>query len=39
MGRWGGGCTGGVEREKEGGSSVETHKASSLAGAGYNDTQ
>ena len=28
------------EREKkEGGSSMETHKPSSLAGAGYNDTQ
>lgn len=27
------------EKEREGGSSVETHKPSSLAGAGYNDTQ
>lgn len=28
------------EREKkEGGNSMETHKPSSLAGAGYNDTQ
>lgn len=29
----------GERREKEGGSSLETHKPSSLAGAGYNDTQ
>lgn len=42
MGRWGAlGERADIEREKEraGGSSVETHKPSSLAGAGYNDTQ
>jgi len=33
---WGRGLT---ERERERRSSVETHKPSSLAGAGYNDTQ
>lgn len=27
------------ERKREGGGSMETHKPSSLAGAGYNDTQ
>lgn len=36
---WELGCREGADREKEGGSSVETHKVSSLAGAGYNDTQ